>query len=274
MDLPGILWCWRVGCRETIFCESPSFDARRGRNLPTAEGPLFANLPSWRIPGTKKRGTLAFFFCQPYFLGGSSFKQCLTWFTGWKWLNDNIIKILDARHRMSTTWNVTIQSVELFAVVASGAGVDGNRTFLSLVVHSVHGVFPKSTHALWILWIVCMQPDTPKYVCIVCGGELSNWPLPLYHVPFKTNNLQNSTCFPLTSHPTEDVRKIHIKWIFPKILNSLLTSKPIFLNLFCFKKKHPMCFCCSNPSKKKHPCEFVEKNGNRNFQIHGKLTPF
>ena len=144
MPVPWILWgycvCCRVGFRRNNLLRKPSFDARRGRNLPTAEGPLFANLPSFENSWQISRGTLFFFVSR--FLGESPFKPCLTWFTGWK-------------------WNA--------------------------------------------LWIVCMQPNTPKYLWIVCGGKLSNWLLPLYRVPFKTNSLQNSTCFSDNfKHPTKD----------------------------------------------------------------------
>jgi len=55
----------------------PSFDARRGRNLPTAEGPLFANLPSWRIPGTKNVKGHAVLFFVSRFLGGIVFQAML-----------------------------------------------------------------------------------------------------------------------------------------------------------------------------------------------------
>ena len=48
---------------------------------------------------------------------------------------------------MSTTWNVTIQSVELFAVVASGAGVDGNLKFRTFSTWSIRTRFVNSLYA-------------------------------------------------------------------------------------------------------------------------------
>lgn len=174
MDLPGILWCWRVGCRWNNLCDFQASTQEEGEIFQLLKDLFLQICHHGEFLARKtSRGTL-FFFLSAVFWAESSFKPCLTWFTGWKWLNDNIIKILDARHRMSTTWNVTIQSVELFAVVASGAGVDGNLKFRTFSTWSIRTRFVNSLCAtkhtqifLNSLWQQAVQLISSTLPCAV-----------------------------------------------------------------------------------------------------------